>query len=96
MKQGCLRYVRLEQRGGQLLVAEDLDPLGESNVGIDDRGVVLVPVGQEVEEPLALGPLERHEAEFVDDQQGDEQVAQVLTRERVFIEAVSIEQWLRP
>lgn len=45
----------VEQRGGQLLIAEDLDPLGEREVGSDDRGVAFVAVGEQVEELFAGG-----------------------------------------
>jgi len=34
-----------------------------------------VPLGEEVEEQLASGPVERHEAELVDDQEVDALVA---------------------
>lgn len=72
----------VEQRGGQHLVAEDLDPLRESQFGIDDRGAAFVAVGEQVEEQLTAGPLEGHEAEFVGDQQGDAQVALMQVRAR--------------
>ncbi len=64
----------VEQGGGQLLVAKDLDPLGEREVGVDDRGAPLVAVGKQVEEQLAAGPLEGHEAELINDQQRDAQI----------------------
>ena len=75
----------VEQRGGQLLVAEDLDPLGEREVGGDDRGTALVAVGEQVEEQFAAGAVEVHEAQLVDDQQGDAQVALVQPRERALV-----------
>ena len=75
----------VEQRRGQLLVAEDLDPLGEREVGGDDRRAAFVAVGEQVDEQFAAGPLEGHEAEFVDDQQGDTQAALMQTSKRAFI-----------
>ena len=75
----------VEQRGGALLVAEDLDPLGERKVCDDDRGPPLGAVGEQVGEQFVSGPLERHEAELVDDQQRDAQVALLQAGERVFV-----------
>ena len=57
----------VEQRGGQLLVAEDLDPLGEREVRGDDCGAHLVAVGQQVGEQFAAGQLEGHEPMTPDD-----------------------------
>ena len=75
----------VEQRRGQLLVAEDLHPLAEREVGRDDRRAPLVAVGEEVEQQLAAGALEGHEAELVDDQQRDPQVTLVQPRERELV-----------
>ena len=75
----------VEQRRGQLLVAEDLHPLAEGEVGGDDRRAPLVAVGEEVEQQLAAGALEGHEAEFVDDQQRDPQVTLMQPRERELV-----------
>ena len=75
----------VEQRGGELLVAEALDPLGELEVGVDGRGAPLVAVGEQDEEQSAVGPLEGHEAEFGDDQQGNAHVALMQAGERVFV-----------
>lgn len=47
----------IEQRGGEPFVAEDLDPLGERQVGGDDGGAALITLGQEVEQQLAAGAL---------------------------------------
>ena len=74
----------VEQGGGQLFVAEDLDRFREREVGGDDRGAPLVAVGEQVEEQFAAGPVEGHEAEFVDDQQRDTQVALLQAGECVF------------
>ncbi len=75
----------VEQRGGELLVAEDLEPLGERKVGGDDHGPPLVAVGEQVEEQFAAGPVEGHEADFIDDQQGNTQVALMQAGERALV-----------
>ncbi len=75
----------VEQRRGELLVAEDAYPLVEGEVGGDDRRATLVAVGEEVEQQLAAGALEGHEAEFVDDQQRDPQVALMQPGERELV-----------
>ncbi|MCY4618409.1 MAG: hypothetical protein OXD50_07640 [Chloroflexi bacterium] len=62
-----------------------LDPFGEREAGGDDRGAPLVAVGEQVEEQLAAGPLEGDEAEFIDDQHGDAQIALMRAGERVFV-----------
>ncbi len=54
--------------GGQLFVAEDLDPLVEREVGDDGCGKPLAAVGEQDEEQIAVGPVEGHKAEFIDDQ----------------------------
>ena len=86
----CVEAEAVEQHGGQLLVAEDLDPLGQREDGGDDRGAPLVAVGELVEELFAAGPLEGHEAEFVDDQQRDAQVALMQAGERVFVDPLNL------
>lgn len=58
----------VEQRGGPFVVAEDLDPLREREVGGDDRGAAFVPVGKQLEEQFAAGSFEGHEANLVNDQ----------------------------
>ena len=75
----------VEQRRGELLVAEDLHPLAVGEVGGDDRRAPLVAVGEEVEQQLAAGALEGHEAELVDDQQRDPQVTLMEPRERELV-----------
>ena len=75
----------VEQRRGEFLVAEDLHPLAEREVGRDDRRAPLVAVGEEVEQQLAAGALEGHEAELVDDQQRDPQVTLMEPRERELV-----------
>ena len=61
----------IEQSGGELLVAEDPDPFGEGEIGGDDGRAALVAVGEDVEEQLAAGAVEWHEAELVADQEVD-------------------------
>ncbi len=75
----------VEQRGGELLVAEDLDPLAEGEVGGDERRAPFVAVGEEVEEQLATGTVEGHEAELVHNQEGDPLVALMQSRQRPFV-----------
>jgi len=58
----------IEQSGGQLLVAEDLDLFAESQIGGDDSRASLIALGEQVEEQLATGTLERHEAQLVHNQ----------------------------
>lgn len=60
----------VEQSGGELLVTgEDLDPLGEGQVGRDHHALPLVTLGKEVEEQFASGTVKRYEAQLVDDEQ---------------------------
>src|SRR5262249_51747581 len=63
----CVVAEAIEQRGGELFVAEHLDPLGERQVGGDDGGAALVALGQQIEQQLAASALKRNEAEFVHD-----------------------------
>jgi hypothetical protein len=75
----------IEQRRGQLLVAEDLDPFAKSQVSGDDSGPPFVALREQVEEQLAPGAFGWHEAQFVDDQQGDLLVALLQTGEGAFV-----------
>jgi len=62
----------IEQRGGELLVtAEDLDPLGEGEVGGDDDASSLVTLGEQIEEQLAAGAVEGDEAKLVEHEKID-------------------------
>jgi len=57
----------IEERSGELLVtAEDLGPLAEGEVAGDGDRLLLVAVGDEVEEQLASGAVEGDEADLVD------------------------------
>ena len=58
----------VEESGGELVVAEDAIPLAEGEIGRDDGGGALVTRGEDVEEQLAAGLLERDEAELVEQQ----------------------------
>lgn len=62
----CVVSEAVEERRGQPFVAEDLDPLGERELGGDDRRAAFVAVSEQVGEHLAAGSLEGHEAEFLD------------------------------
>lgn len=46
----------IEQCRGQLLVCEDLDPLGERQVGGDEGRSSLMALGEKVEQQLAKAP----------------------------------------
>ena len=61
----------IEQRRGELFVAEHLDPFRERQIGGDDGRAAFVALGQQIEEQLAAGALERHESQFIDDQKRD-------------------------
>ena len=61
----------IEQRRGELFVAEDLDPLGERQIGGDDGRAPFIALGQQIEQQLAAGALERNESQLIDDQQRD-------------------------
>jgi len=45
----------VEQRGGHLGIAEDLDPLGEGELGGDDQGGALVELADQMEEERPTG-----------------------------------------
>ena len=55
----------VEQRGGELLVAEDLHPLAEAQVGRHQGRAPLVTLGEDVEEQLTAGPIEGDKPQFV-------------------------------
>ena len=57
----------VEQRRGELLVAEHFDPLGEGQVSRDDGGTALVTLRQQIEQQLAACALERNEPQLIDD-----------------------------
>jgi hypothetical protein len=59
----------VENGAGEALRAEDLGPFVEGQVRGDDDRAALVALGDDLEEQLGAGLAERHEAEFVDDQQ---------------------------
>src|SRR6266436_10380118 len=63
----------IEHGGGHFGVAEDLRPIGESEIGGDQQRRILIELADQVEQQLAAGLAERQVAEFVDD---DEIVAQ--------------------
>src|ERR1700722_6457296 len=57
----------IEHGGGHFGVAEDLRPIGESEVRRDDDRGVFVELADEMEQQLRAGLAERQIAEFVDD-----------------------------
>ena len=63
-----VRVVRqpVEQSGGELLIAEDLDPFAECQIGRDERRTALVAIGQQIEEQFTALSLEWHETQFVE------------------------------
>ena len=62
----------IEEGRGQLLVAgEDLRPLAEGEIARHEDGAPLVARGEEIEEQLAAGAIERDEAELVEDEELD-------------------------
>jgi len=75
----------VEQRGGEFLVAEDLDPFREGQVGGDQRRAALGAVGQQIEEQFAAGAVEGDKAQLGEDEQLDALEAVVQARERFFV-----------
>ena len=47
------------------------DPFGEGEIGRHDGGAALVAIGEQIEEQLAAGAVEGHEAQLVDNQDVD-------------------------
>jgi hypothetical protein len=52
----------IEQSRGQLPIADTLTHSEKARLVCDDRGAPLVALGQEIEEQLATGALEWHQA----------------------------------
>ena len=59
----------VEQGSGESFGAEDLGPLLEGQVGCDQCGGPFVALAEDLEEQFGAGLGERHEAEFIDDEQ---------------------------
>ena len=59
----------VERRPGEALGAEHLGPLVERQVGGDQDRATLVALAEHLEQQLSAGLGQRHEAEFVDDQE---------------------------
>ena len=57
----------VQQGGGQLLVAEDLDPFPEVQVRRDDQAGFLVELANEVKQQGATGFRKGHVAQFIQD-----------------------------
>jgi len=76
----------IEQRRRQLFVAgKHGDPFGERQIRGDDRRPTFVPIGDQIEEQLAAGAVERHEAELVDDERVHPQEPLLQARELTVI-----------
>jgi hypothetical protein len=71
----------IEERGGELVVAEDTVPFAEGEIGRDDGGGALVTCGEDVEEQLAAGLLEGHEAKLVEQEKRGAAKAVLKARE---------------
>ena len=54
---------------GEPLRAEDLSPLGEGEVAGDHGGAPFIALAEHLEEQFGAGLGQRHEAEFIDDEQ---------------------------
>ncbi len=59
----------VEQCAGEALRTKDLGPLGEGQVAGEHGRAALVALAEHLEEQLGSGLRQRHEAEFVDDEQ---------------------------
>ena len=59
----------IEQRAGQALGTEGLGPFVEGQVAGDQCGAAFVALRDQLEQQPGAGFAERHEAQFVDDQQ---------------------------
>ena len=59
----------VEHGSGHLLVAEDLGPFSEGQIGGDDHRCLLIELGDQVKEQLAGVFGERQIAQFVEDDQ---------------------------
>ena len=59
----------VEQRAGQAFGTERLGPLVERQVAGDQRRAAFIALRDQLEQQLGTGLAERHEAQFVDDQQ---------------------------
>ncbi len=59
----------VEKRAGEALIAERRGPLVEGQVRGDDRGAAFVALADQLEQEFRPGARQRHEAQFIDDQQ---------------------------
>jgi len=59
----------VEQSAGEPLRAEDLGPFGEGQIAGDHGGATFIALTEHLEEQFGAGLGERHEAEFIDDEQ---------------------------
>ncbi len=75
----------VEQRGRELFIAKDLDPLAEGQIGSNDGRPPLVALREQIEEQLTAGALEGHKSQFVHNQKRDLFVALLQAGERAFV-----------
>ncbi|CUH34252.1 hypothetical protein JSE7799_01047 [Jannaschia seosinensis] len=61
----------VEQCAGQAFGAEGFGPFVERQVAGDHRGAALIALRDQLEQELCAGLAQRHEAQFVDDEQLD-------------------------
>ena len=59
----------VQQGGGEFGVSKDLHPLTEGEIGGDEGRPAFVPLRQQVEEQFSAGAIERHESQFVHNEQ---------------------------
>ena len=59
----------VQQCAGEPFRAGDLGPLLKRKVGCDQRGVAFIALAEDLEEQLGSGLRQRHETQFIDDQQ---------------------------
>ena len=59
----------VEQSAGQAFGAEDLGPLLKRQIAGDQRGAAFVALAEDLEQQLGAGFRQRHEAQFIDDEQ---------------------------
>ena len=59
----------VQQGGGEFGIPEDLHPLAEGEIRGDEGRPALVALRQQVEEEFTAGAVERHEPQFIHDEQ---------------------------
>jgi hypothetical protein len=59
----------VQQGGGQFCISEDLHPFAEGEIGGDEGRPPFVPLRYQIEEQFSAGAVERHESQFINDEQ---------------------------